>query len=108
MFLVGILNPVMPMIIFCVATRLTKFSETYNKLTKNQFGTRLVRQIHDTIHCLLSIIRYNITQKGLATYVAFCDFSIAFPSIHPGKLLLLFCKENIVGRMWNISGKDFK
>jgi len=83
-------------------SRLTKFTETHSTLTKNQLGTRSGRQIHDAIYCLLSIIQYNISQKGLATYVAFCDFSTAFPSIHRGKLLSLLCKENIVtvGRMW--------
>ena len=85
-------------------SRLTKFTETHNTLTKNQIGTRSGQQIHDAIYCLLSIIQYNILQKGLATYVAFCDFSTAFPSIHRGKLLSLICKENIVGRM---SENDF-
>jgi len=54
-------------------SRLTKFTETHNTLTENQLGTRPGRQIHDAIYCLLSIIQYNITQKGLAIYVAFCD-----------------------------------
>jgi len=97
-------------------SRLTRFTETHNTLTENQRGTRPVGQIHNTlsenqrgtrpvgqihdaIYCLLSIIQYNITQKGLPTYVAFCDFSTAFPSIHRGKVLLLLCKENIVGHL---------
>ena len=81
-------------------SRLTKFTETHSTLTENQLGTRSGRQVHDAIYCLLFIIKYNISQKGLATYVAFCDFSTAFPSIHQGKLLSLLCKGNIVGRMW--------
>jgi len=81
-------------------SRLTKFTETHSTLTENQLGTRSGRQIHDAIYCLLCIIQYNISQKGLATYVAFCDFSTAFPSIHRGKLLSLLCQENIVERMW--------
>ena len=81
-------------------SRLTKFTETHNTLTENQLGTRPGRQIHDAIYCLLSIIQYILTQKGLPTYVAFCDFSTAFPSIHRGKLLTLLGKENIVERMW--------
>jgi len=81
-------------------SRLTKFTETHSTLTENQLGTRSGRQIHDTSYCLLSIIQYNISQKGLATYFTFCDFSPTFPSIHRGKLLSLLCKENIVGRMW--------
>ena len=79
---------------------MTKFTETQSTLTKNQVGTRSGRQIHDAIYCLLSIIQYNISQKDVATCVALCDFSTAFPSIHRGKLLSLLCKENIVGRMW--------
>jgi len=81
-------------------SRLTKITETHSMLTENQLRTRSGRQIHDAIYCLLSIIQYNISQKGLATYVAFCDFSTAFPSIHRGKLLSLLCKENIVGILW--------
>jgi len=72
-------------------SQLTKFTETHSTLTENQLGTRSGRQIHDAIYCLFSIIQYNISQKGLATYVAFCDFSTAFPSIHRGKLLSLLC-----------------
>jgi len=67
-------------------SRLTKStdseSETHNTLNEKQLGTRPGQQIHDAIYCLLSIIQYNITQKGLATYVTLCDFSTAFPSIH--------------------------
>ena len=77
-------------------SRLTKFTEAQNTLTENQLGTRPQRQIHDAIYCLLSIIQYN-KSKGLPTYVAFCDYSTAFPSIHRGKLLSLLFKYNIVG-----------
>ena len=80
--------------------RLTKFTETHSTLTENQLGTRSGRQIHDAIYCLLFIIQYNISQKGLAAYVALCEISTTFPSIHRGKLLSLLCKGNIVGRMW--------
>jgi len=81
-------------------SRLTKLTETHNTLTENQLGTRPGRQIHDAMYCLLSLIQYSISQRGLATYAAFCDFSTAFPSIHQGKLLSQLCKENVVGRMW--------
>ena len=80
-------------------SRLTKFTEAQNTLTENQLGTRPLRQIHDAIYCLLSIIQYN-KSKGLPTYVAFCDYSTAFPSILRGKLLSLLCRYNIVERMW--------
>jgi len=65
-------------LIFC----LTKFTETHSTLPENQPATQPGRQIHGAIYCMLSIIQNNITQKGLATYVAFGDFSTAFPSIH--------------------------
>jgi len=77
-------------------SRLTKFTETHSTLTENQLGTHSGRQLHDAIYCLLSITQYYISQKGLATYVAFSDFSTASPSIHQGKLLSLPCKENNV------------
>jgi len=80
-------------------SRLTKFTETHSTLTENQLGTRSGRQIHHAIYCLLSIIQYNISKKGLAKYFASCDFSTAFPSIHREKLLSVLCKENIVGRL---------
>jgi len=62
---------------------MTKFTETQSTLTKNQVGTRSGRQIHDAIYCLLSIIQYNISQKDVATCVAFCDFSTATVPKHP-------------------------
>jgi len=76
--------------------QLTKFTETHSTFTSNQLGIRPSRQIHDAIYCLLSIIQYNISQKGCATYVACCDFSTTFPSIHRWKLLSILCRENIV------------
>jgi len=89
-------------------SRLTKFIGTLSTLIKNQPGTQPGRHIHDATYCLLrlSIIQYNISQNGLATYVAFCDFSTAFPSIYPGpgKFLLLLCMENIVAECGSISG----
>jgi len=48
----------------------------------------------------LVIFQCNISQKGLATYVALYYLSTTFPSIHRGKLLSLLCKGSIVGRMW--------
>ena len=69
-------------------SRLTKFTEIHNTLTENQLGTRPGRQSHDVIYCLTSLIQYNISQRGLAIYVAFCDFSTAFPSILKVRVLL--------------------
>ena len=83
-----------------ILSRLTKFAETHNTLIENQLGTRPGRQVHGAIYCLTSLIQYNISQRGLAIYVAFCDFSTAFPSIHGGKLLSQLWKEIFLGRMW--------
>ena len=83
------------------------FTETHSTLTENQVGTRSGQQIHDAIYCLLSIILYNISQKGLATFVAFCDFSTAFSSIHRGKVLSLLIKAtsiNVKKILWEGCG----
>jgi len=62
---------------------------------------RLLLYLHHT-HTLLRRrqVYVSVFMFALATYVAFCDFSTAFPSIHRGKLLSVLCKENFVGRMW--------
>jgi len=90
-----------------IISRLTKFTEAYNTLSENKLGTRPGRQIHDAIHYLLSLIQNNISQNLLATYVDFCDFSTAFPSIHREKFLSQLCKENVVRRMWKHLRKRF-
>ena len=64
---------------------LTKFTEIHSTLMENQLRTRSGLQIYHAIYCLLSIIQYNIFQKGVATYVANCDFSTVFPCIHQEK-----------------------
>jgi len=76
--------------------RLTKFTETHSTLTENQFGTRSSLQIHDAIYCLLSIIQYNISQKGLAIYVAF-----------RGKILSLLSVRSRVKNVETSQGKIF-
>ena len=82
--------------------RLTQFTEAHNTLTENQLGTRPGCQVHDAIYILLFIIhwQHNYIKKGLPTYVAFLDYSTAFPSVFRLALLSLFQKFNIVGKMW--------
>ena len=82
--------------------RLIQYTEIHNTLTENQLGTRPGRQVHDAIYILLSVIQYNLLtrKKGKPTYVAFLDYSTAFPSVFKVALLSLLQKFNIVGRMW--------
>ena len=80
--------------------RLMQYTETHNTLTENQLGTRPGRQVHDAIYILLSVIQYNLLKKGKPTYVAFLDYSTAFPSVFKVALLSLLQKFNIVGKMW--------
>ena len=57
----------------------TKYTETHNTLTQNQLGTRPGLQIHDAIYSL-STITYNYQRTKRPTYVAFLDYSTAFPA----------------------------
>jgi len=85
-------------------SRLTKFAETHSTLKR--INSEHVLSDKFTMQC--TACQYNISQKGLATYVVFCDFSIAFPSIHWDKFLSLLCKENFVGRMWKHLRERFR
>lgn len=68
-------------------SRLTQFTERKNTLTQNQLGTRPSRQAHDAIYCLLSNIQFNQIHVKKPTYVAFLDYTTAFPSVHRERLL---------------------
>jgi hypothetical protein len=78
----------------------TSFTETHNTLTDNQFGSRPGRQIHDAIYSLLSVIQYNkfILQKP--TYVAFIDYTTAYPSVFRQGLSHELSAQGIRGHMW--------
>ena len=79
--------------------RLMQYTETHNTLRENQLGTRPGRQVHDAIYILFSVIQYNLLKKGKPTYLAFLDYSTAFPSVFKVALLSLLQKFNIVGHI---------
>ena len=81
--------------------RLTQYTEAHETLTPNQLGTRPGRQTHDAIYSLLAIIQRNWTLRDSPTYVAFLDYSTAYPSVHRGRLAVLLYQFNIVGKMWH-------
>jgi hypothetical protein len=72
--------------------RLTQYTEAHDTLTANQLGTRPGRQIHDAI-------QHNWTKAESPTYVAFLDSSIAYPSVHSGRLAALLCQFDFLGKM---------
>ena len=82
-------------------SRLTQYTEVHETLTANQLGTRPGRQTHDAIYSLLAIIQRNWTLSDSPTYVAFLDYSTAYPSVHRGRLAVLLYQFNIVGKMWH-------
>ena len=79
--------------------RLTQYTEAHETLTSNQLGTRPGLQTHDVIYSLLAIIQRNSTLSDSPTYVAFLDYSTAYPSVHRGRLAVLLYQFNIVGKM---------
>ena len=82
-------------------SRLTRYTELHNTLTHSQLGTRPGRQIHDAIYSLLAIIQYQAYAPSLKpSYVAFIDYSTAFPSVFRHKLMCLLFNHGILGRMW--------
>jgi len=62
--------------------RLTTYTELINTLTDNQLGTRPDTQTHDAIYSLFAIIQHNKFTLDKPTYVAFTDYSTAYPSVH--------------------------
>ena len=62
--------------------RLTTHTELENTLTSNQLGTKPCTQTHDAIYSLISTIQYNKYTLQKPTYVAFVDYSTAYPSSH--------------------------
>ena len=81
-------------------SRLTQFTERKNTLTQNQLGTRPRRQAHDAIYCLLSNIQFNQIHVKKPTYVAFLDYTTAFPSVHRERLLHILHDNGVIGKMW--------
>ncbi len=88
--------------------RLTQDTEAHDTLTPNQFCTRPGRQTHDAIYSLLAIIQRNWTLLDSPTYVAFLDYSTAYPSVHRGRLVVLLHQFSTVGKMWHHLCNRFK
>jgi len=81
--------------------RLTTHTELGNTLTSNQLGTKSCTQTHDAIHSLISTNQYNKYTLQKPTYVAFVDYSTAYPSVHRDRLSSILLRNDIVGHMWH-------
>jgi len=62
--------------------RLTTHTELVNTLTYNQLGTKPDTQTHGAIYSLFAIIQHNKYSQENPIYVAFVDYSTAYPSVH--------------------------
>ena len=80
--------------------RLTTHTELDNTLTSNQLGTKPYTQTHDAIYSLISTIQYNKYTLQKPTYVAFVDYSTAYPSVHRDRLSSMLLHNGIVGHMF--------
>jgi len=84
-------------------SRLTTHTELLNTLTHNQLGTKPDTQTHDAIYSLFAIIQHNKYTLDKPTYVAFIDYSTAYPSVHRDGLRVssTLLKNDIRGNMWH-------
>ena len=80
---------------------LTTQTELDNTLTSNQLGTKSSIQTHDAICSLLSTIQYNKYALQKPIYVAFLDYSTAFPSVRRDRMSSILLHNGIVGHMWH-------
>ena len=80
--------------------RLTTHTELFNTLTYNQLGTKPDTQTHNAIYSLLAIIQHNKYTLQKPTYVAFVDYSTAYPSVHRDGLSSNLLKDDIRGNKW--------
>jgi len=81
-------------------TRLTTHTELLNTLTDSQLGKKTDTQTHDAIYSLFAIIQHNKYTLDKPTYVAFVDYSTAYPSVHRDGLSSTLPKNDIKGNMW--------
>jgi len=79
-------------------------TESNNAFTSNQLGTKPYIQTHDAIYSLISTIQYNKYTLQKPTYVAFVDYSTAYPSLHRDGLSSILLYNGIVGHMWQHLG----
>jgi hypothetical protein len=82
-------------------SRLTTHTELLNTLTHNQLGTKPDTQTHDAIYSLFALIQHNKYTLDKPTYVAFIDYSTAYPSVHRDGLSSALLKNDIRGNMWH-------
>jgi len=80
--------------------RLTTHTELLNTLTDSQLGSKPDSQTHHAINALFAIIQQNKYTLHKPTYVAFVDYSTAYPSVHRDGLSSTLLKNNIRGNMW--------
>jgi len=81
--------------------RLTTHTELENTLTSNQLGTKPCTRTHDAIYSLISNIQYNKYTLQKPIYVAFVDYSTAYPSVHRDRLSSILLHNGIVDHMWH-------
>jgi len=81
--------------------RVTTHTESNITLTSNQLGTKPCTQTYDAIYSLISTIQYNKYTLQKPTYVAFVDYSTAYPSVHRDRLSSILLHNGIVGHMWH-------
>ena len=70
-------------------------------LAYNPLGTKPDMQTHDAIYFLFAIIQHNKYTLDKPTYVAFIDYSTAYPSVHRDALSSTLLKNDIRGNMWH-------
>ena len=81
-------------------TRLTTHTELLNTLIDSQLGTNPHTQTHDAIYSFFAIIQHNKYTLDKPTYVAFVDYSTAWPSVHRDGLSSTLLKNDIRGKIW--------
>jgi len=81
--------------------RLTTHTELFNTLTYNQLGTKPDTQTHDATYSFFTVIQHNKYTLENPTYVAFVDYSTAYPSVHRDGLSSTLLKNDIRGNMWH-------
>ena len=81
--------------------RLTTHTELLNTLTDSQLGSKPDSQTHHAINALFAIIQQNKYTLQKPTYIAFIDYSTAYPSVHRDGLSSTLLKNEIRGNMWH-------
>ena len=85
---------------FILNQRLTKWTESNNKITDEQNGFRKKKSTTDHLSSLTNIIETRIKKK-LSTYTAFVDFKKAYDTINRNVLWNKLCDVGVNGKMFN-------